>query len=355
MVDEIFPVPESELLYLRARLESCRYPDLTYLDGWQRGVDEHFFRELIEYWLDAYDWRQHESRILALPWETVACQEGILNIVHRCACPEAQAVVLLHGWPDSVLRFEKILPLLSDVAVVIPALPGFPFSHKLPASRTSVATMATLIGEAMAELGYSRYVVSGGDVGADVAECLATRFPDNVSALHLTNISPLHAVFADRQSLDAASLAYLSDVVLWQRSEGGYIAQQSTRPHTLAFALADSPAGLAAWIAEKLYYWSDIPFSKDDIITWVCAYWFTEKIGTSFIPYVDYERPADYVNTPTVISAFSNDIKPAPQSFIERFINVRAFRKHASGGHFAAWECPEEYVADLREALNLAL
>ena len=349
------PVPDSDLDDLHRRLAATRRPRLPQGVGWQRGVDADFLTDLLGSWRDRYDWRVHETRILRLPWEVVGSGERALNVVHqRAASPDAPVVVPLHGWPDSVLRFERVLPLLDDLNVVIPALPGFPFATELTKPGMGVDAMASLVADAMQALGYDRYVVSGGDVGGMVAEQLAVTHPDRVTALHLTNISPLHAVFADRSALDAEELAYLDTVATRQRTEGGYIAEQSTKPHTLAPALADSPTGLAAWIGEKLHSWSDAPFEQEDLLTWISAYWFTGTIGTSFTTYVESAMPVPYVPTPTVLSVFAHDINPAPRGFASRFVNVQEFIEHDNGGHFAAWEQPARYAEDLRRAIALA-
>jgi pimeloyl-ACP methyl ester carboxylesterase len=257
-----------------------------------------------------------------------------------------------------VLRFERLLPHLGDYHVVVPALPGFPFAPALGATGMSVARMAEVIAAGMAELGYERYVVSGGDVGGDVAELLAIAHPERVAALHLTNVSPRHAAGADPAGLAPEVRTYLVEAGQWFRTEGGYIAEQSTRPNTLAVGLSDSPAGLAAWIVEKLIGWSDTSggietaFTKDEILTWVTAYWLSTTIGTSFSPYVETVVFPARVETPSVVSAFAHDIKPAPRSYAEAFVNVREFIEHAEGGHFAAWEQPATYAADLARAVR---
>lgn len=348
-------VTDAELDDLQRRLAATRRARLPQGVGWARGTDVDFLTELLTHWRNHYDWRAHEARIQQLPWQAVGAGERAMHVLHqRAAAADAPVVVLLHGWPDSVLRFERVLPLLRDAHVVAPALPGFPFAPALTTPGMTTAAMAAMLADALHTLGYARYVISGGDVGADVAEQLAALQPQRVAALHLTNISPLHAVFANRAELDAAGQAYLDQVALWQRKEGAYIAQQSTRPHTLAPALADSPAGLAAWLAEKLNGWAETPLPLDDVLTWISAYWFSGCIGTSFAPYVEFAPPVPYVPTPTVLSVFRHDTKPAPRSFAERFVNVQGFIEHEHGGHFAAYEQPESYVQDVRRALALA-
>ncbi len=192
------------------------------------------------------------------------------------------------------------------------------------------------------------------DVGGTVAELTAAAHPDRVAALHLTNIAPQHAFSADPVELAPDAVAYLARCAQWFRTEGGYIAEQSTRPNTLAVALGDSPAGLAAWIVEKLESWSDdSAFTPDELLTWVTAYWVTGTIGTSFATYVEPVALPDRIDTPTVLSVFARDTKPEPRSYAEVFLNVCEYLEHPAGGHFSAWEQPEIYVEDLRRAVEL--
>lgn len=343
----------------RQRLRRTRHVTTPWSDEPARGVGGAHLEELLDRWADGYDWGAHERRIAALPWVTV--QAGgraggaALRAVHqRSADPGAPVVVLLHGWPDSVLRFERVLPLLTDLHVVVPALPGFPFAAPLAMTGMSVNRIAGIVADALQELGHPRYVVSGGDVGGTVAEILAADHPDRVAALHLTNIAPLHARTADPATLAPDAAAYLARAAQWFRTDGGYIAEQSTRPNTLAVALGDSPAGLAAWIVEKLQAWSDGPaFTVDELLTWVTAYWVTGTIGTSFATYVEPATLPGRIETPTVLSIFPRDLKPEPRSYAEAFLNVVDYVEHPAGGHFAAWEQPEAYARDVRRAVAL--
>jgi len=199
-------------------------------------------------------------------------------------------VLLLHGWPDSILRFERVLPLLADLHLVVPALPGFPFAAPVARRGMSAADMAEAIASAMASLGHDRYVLSAGDVGCDVAEVLAGAHPDRVAALHLTDVSQYRFLVDPPEDLSEAERAYVAHGHRWQAAEGGYMHEQSTKPHTLAVALGDSPAGLAAWILEKLRSWTDCGgdvgavFTHDELLTWITAYWVSGAVGTSFTP-----------------------------------------------------------------------
>ncbi|GAB3373029.1 epoxide hydrolase family protein [Amycolatopsis echigonensis] len=320
-----------------------------------RGITGARLDELLERWANGYDWGVHERRIGEFPWTTVQASDTELRVIHqRAADPGAPVAVLLHGWPDSVLRFERVLPLLADLHVVVPALPGFPFAAPLTMPGMSVNRIAGIVADALDELGYARYTVSGGDVGGTVAELLAAEHPDRVAALHLTNVAPQHAFTADPAKLAPDAKAYLDRAARWFRTEGGYIAEQSTRPNTLAVALGDSPAGLAAWIVEKLESWSDeSAFTADELLTWVTAYWVTGTIGTSFATYAEPATLPDRIDTLTVLSVFSRDIKPEPRSYAEAFLNIRAYVEHNAGGHFAAWEQPEAYASDLHRAVEL--
>jgi pimeloyl-ACP methyl ester carboxylesterase len=214
-----------------------------------------------------------------------------------CPAPQASSdaatVVLLHGWPDSVLRYERVLPLLSDLNVVVPALLGFPFAPPLTKPGMSIGAMAEVNEAVMSRLGYPKYIVSGGDVGSGVAEALAVRASHSVSALHLTDVFYTHQFMVGDADLAPQEQAYLAASQRWQMTEGAYALEQSSKPHTLAVALGDSPAGLLAWIVEKLRAWSDCSgdvesvFPREDLLTWVTAYWVTGTIGTSFSPYAE--------------------------------------------------------------------
>jgi pimeloyl-ACP methyl ester carboxylesterase len=181
----------------------------------------------------------HERRIDELPWRTVRAGGSELRMIHRRAeDPEAPVVVLLHGWPDSVLRFERVLPLLGDMHVVVPALPGFPFAPPLTENGMSANRIAGIVADALDELGYARYTLSGGDVGGIVAEILAGEHPDRVAALHLTNVAAARVATADPATLPADAAAYLGRVAQWRQ-----LSLVTTRGHQqLRLAYGDAAA-----------------------------------------------------------------------------------------------------------------
>ncbi|MFF0411313.1 epoxide hydrolase family protein [Kitasatospora sp. NPDC004745] len=340
---------------IRERLHRTRRVATPWSDDATRGIGGTRLDALLAHWEHGYDWAVHERRIHELPWRTLRAGGTELRVIHqRSTDPGAPVVVLLHGWPDSVLRFERVLPLLTDLHVVVPALPGFPFAAPLTTPGMSADRIAGIVADALEELGHPRYTLSGGDVGGTVAELLAARHPDRVAALHLTNTAPQRALTADPARLAPDAADHLRRSARWFRTEGGYIAEQSTRPNTLAVALGDSPAGLAAWIVEKLESWSDGPaFTADELLTWVSAYWVTGTIGTSFATYAEPVDLPARIETPTVLSVFAHDLKPEPRSYAEAFLNVRDYVEHPAGGHFAAWEQPAAYAEDVRRAVRL--
>lgn len=357
------PVAQAVLDDLRARLLAYRRVDLPSGFGWERGVDGDYLAELLDYWASSYNWREHEDQIRAWPWTLAATgTDTPIRMLHqRAEGPGAAAVLLLHGWPDSVLRFQKVLPMLTDVNLVVPALPGFPFAAPTRRRGLSAAAAAEAVAAAMAELGHDRFVVSAGDVGCNVAEVLAAEHPEAVSALHLTDVSQYRYLVNPPKDLTETERAYTEHGHRWQDAEGGYIHVQRTKPHTLAVGLGDSPAGLAAWILEKLRSWTDCGgdvekvFARDELLTWITAYWVSGAIGTSFTPYVESgAKPHVKIAAPAAFTIFPKDLVNAPREFAARFFDVRSWKEGAAGGHFAAWERPAEYVGGVRAALELA-
>ncbi|MRG60205.1 alpha/beta fold hydrolase [Agromyces sp. CFH 90414] len=350
------PVDQSVLDDLRERLRRTRWVPSVEIEGRNLGVDQAYLRDLVDDWAERYDWRTHEQRLLALPW-AVTGGERPLRSIHQRAAEDAPAVVLLHGWPDSFLRYDRVLPRLGDLNVVVPCLPGFPYAAGTAGA--GVPEMADLVIAAMAELGYDRYVVSGGDIGSSLAELIAHRHPDRVAALHLTDVPYTHLFTVDRSSLSDPERRYLEAGEQWQFTDGAYALEQSTRPNTLAVGLGDSPAGLAAWIVEKLRDWSDSDgdvetvFPREDLLTWLTLSWVTSSIGTSFASYADEGEPVgESIATPTVVTIFPKDLVTAPREFGERFFNLVEWTERPTGGHFGAWEDPAAFEAGVRAAVE---
>jgi pimeloyl-ACP methyl ester carboxylesterase len=344
-------VPDAVLADLADRLRRTRWPAVVEGVGWDRGTDPAFLRSLVAYWAEEFDWRAREAALNELPH----FRANGLHFLHQTGA--GLPVLLLHGWPDSFLRYVKVLPLLAGHPVIVPSLPGFGFSD--PPRHIGMSTrpaMADRMAELMAELGYERYVVSGGDIGSATAEAVAARHPGRVVGLHLTDVPFWRLFTIDPAELSPPERDFLAAGQDWSRREGGYQALQSTKPTTAAYGLGDSPVGLAGWIVEKLRSWSGdfAAFTRDEVLTHVTLYWVTNTIGSSFGPYV--ERPtvadnADPVRAPVAVSAFPAEPVSAPREYAERFYDLRQWIEHDRGGHFAAMEVPDLFAADLRTFL----
>jgi pimeloyl-ACP methyl ester carboxylesterase len=343
---------------LRARLRATRWPDAPEDAGWSMGTDLAYLRELVAYWADGFDWPAQEAALNRLPrFRTTVGGRGV-HVVHARAGGPALPLVLSHGWPDSFWRYTKVIPLLTDPPdpadafhVVVPDNPGYGYSDHPAVPLDSIA-VADLWAELMTALGYPRFGAAGGDLGSHVSRYLALNHPDRVVAVHRTDAGlPTH-VPAD---LTVEERDWLAGAGVWGATEGAYAAMHRTKPQTAAFGLTDSPAGLAAWIVEKMRAWSDgFRFTEDEILTNVTIYWLTGTIGSSMRMYranaaIPPEQLARRVEVPSGFAIFRGDVVRPPRAWLERTANVVRATEPARGGHFAAFEEPELYAQELRE------
>ena len=341
-------VSDDELTDLRSRLLLTRYA--TAEAPGESGIGPDRLREIVRYWLHDFDWREQERRLNAFPQYTADIGGQTVHFVHiRSAQPAARAIVLTHGWPYS---FAEMLPLaerLTEFDVIIPSLPGYVFSS-LPSTGPVIKSS---IGETWHELltsvlGYDTYLTYGEDVGAGVSDWLAASHPGSVAGIHST-----HAAFTpeSRRGGESAAETHFFDwfAAKWKRA-AGYSAIQATRPDTLAAALSDSPAGLAAWIIEKLEAWSDRSVGLDGHLTTVMLYWMSNSIGTSFRTYYDRDNLPDLpvIAVPAGVSVQVGESE-YPREMAERnYSDLRFFSKLPRGGHFTAAEVPDLLAADIR-------
>ena len=367
-------VSDEAIADLRDRLARTRFPDQAPGDPWAYGTDVGYLRQLVEYWRGAFDWRAEEARLNAFPqYKAPLC--GIdLHFLHvpgkgPAPCP----LLLLHGWPGSVFEFLELIPRLTDPArfggdpadaftVVAPSLPGYGLSFKSGQPRFGIKEIADCVAELMhGALGYTSFAVQGGDWGAITASRLGYAHPEKLIGIHLN----LLAIRRDQQDVAKPTpeeQAYLDQRAIWLREETGYSWIQGTKPQTLAFALSDSPAGLAAWIVEKFRTWSDCgsnietAFTRDRLLANISFYWFTGAIGSSFWPYYAVRhRPwplpdGQTVDVPTGYAQFPGEILRPPRSLAERtYTDIRRWTAMPRGGHFAALEQPEALANEVRE------
>jgi pimeloyl-ACP methyl ester carboxylesterase len=370
-------VPQSVLDDLHERLARTRWAN-GIDDGWDRGMSPRYLHELMEYWRTRFDWRAQEAAINRLPqFRAVVHGVGIHYIHVRGSGARPLPLVLTHGFPDSFVRFLKLIPLLTDPAahggdpadafdVVVPSLPGYAFSDP-PAKAGGTFGIGDLWHELMTRtLGYEYFGAHGGDWGSTVTEHLARSHAAAVVGIHLTDV-PFWHTFRKPDAPSAAERAYFERIETWIQKEGAYALIQGTRPSSLAPGLVDSPVGLAAWIVEKFQRWSDCRgdiesrFTKDELLTNLTVYWATRTIGSSFLPYADFTTSGALTwmvegfkqwmgskAVPAAFAMFPKDLSHPPREWAERFFDVRRWTEMPRGGHFAAMEEPGLLAEDLR-------
>ncbi|MGW4058670.1 epoxide hydrolase family protein [Amycolatopsis sp. NPDC004747] len=354
---------EGDVADLRERLRRTRWPEAETVDDWSQGVPLAYVRELCRDWGEEYDFG-FARRLNAFP-QFRATVDGVgLHFLH-VRSPEADALplVLTHGWPGSVFEFLDVLGPLTDPAghggdpadafhVVVPSLPGFGWSDK-PALK--IRRVAELWDQLMTSLGYDRYGAQGGDWGAAVANALARS--GHVAGVHV-NFAPVRMDTADPTPGERRALADLEE---FRRSGSGYAAQQGTRPQTLGYGLTDSPAAQAAWIAEKLWAWTDHKGNLEDavdrrrILDAISVYWFTATAASSARMYWENnDRDLSTVEVPAGVSVFPKEIvRPSRRQAEQRYTDLRWFEELPAGGHFAALEQPELFVEQVRGFFRL--
>jgi epoxide hydrolase len=367
-------VPQADLDDLRDRLARTRWPAEPAGIGWSRGVPVGYLRELAEYWRTAYDWRQHEARLNRLPQFTTTIDGANLHFVHvRSPEPEATPLLLIHGWPGSVVELQELIGPLTDPAahggdpadafhVVVPSIPGFGFSGPLAETGWTHTRIARAYTELMERLGYDRYGVQGGDVGAFEGPLVGRLAPDHVIGVHANALVTFPSGDpAELEGLTEAEQQRLARMKHFQDEMMGYSHIQGTRPQTLAYALNDSPAGQLAWIVEKFKEWTDpsaeLPedaVDRDHLLTNVSIYWFTGTAGSSANVYYETYHdpgmfaPAERGTVPTGVAvSLTQDV--AIRGLAERDHNVVHWTEFEPGGHFAAMEAPEFLVGDVRQ------
>ena len=358
---------------LRERLARTRFPDQASGEPWSVGTDVGYLKQLVAYWQASFDWRAQEARLNAFAQYKLPLHGIDLHFLHvQGQGPKPMPLLLSHGWPGSVFEFLDIIPRLTDPArfggdpadaftVVAPSLPGYGLSFAPGQARFSVEMIADCFRDLMTGvLGYERFAAQGGDWGAFITSRLGAVHADKLIGIHLNFL----AVRRDPKMLSNPTLeeqAFLRELEVWLKEETGYQWIQGTRPQTLAFALNDSPSGLAAWIVEKFRAWSDCAgdvesvFTRDELLANISLYWFTGAIGASFWPY--YARmhgpwpvPEGGVGVPMGYAAFPREILRPPRSVAQKvYTDIRRWTSMPRGGHFAAMEQPEALAREIVE------
>lgn len=360
-------VPQAVLDDLTRRLAETRWPEPLPGAGWDYGANVEYVRELCDYWRTGYDWRAAERRLNAHP-QFVSEVDGVdIHYWHvRGEGDNPFPLLLIHGWPGSIVEFEALIdPLTRPSAyggsakdafdVVIPALPGFGFGGKPRERGWGIARIGAAFDRLMAEeLGYRKYGVQGGDWGGITAAKMGSAHADQVAGIHLNFViagPPTEMTAADHAAADVRNA--------FQAQETGYSNVQGTKPDSLTVAQTDSPAGLAAWIVEKFRVWSDCDgdveraFSKDTLLTNLMFYWAPNAIASAARIYYEAMRdPTSFrypkVEVPTGVAVFPKEPWRAPRTWAEPRFNITRWTEMPRGGHFAALEVPELLIEDVR-------
>jgi pimeloyl-ACP methyl ester carboxylesterase len=362
-------VPQATLDDLHERLNRTRWPSAAPVGGWSQGTNIAYLRSLIDYWRDGFDWRRQERRMNNLPQFCTEIDGVRIHFLHiRGRGPNPMPLILTHGWPSTFDEFSRLIPMLTNPGsdseisfdVVVPSLPGFGFSTPLPPPGPQSIRIASLWAKLMTErLGYKRFCAHGGDIGAGVTNRLAQNHAAVLYGVHVMSLFPPW-LGTGSPPLTASESRYRGILNAWGEEEGAYEHLQNTRPQTLAYAMHDSPAGMAAWIVEKLHNWSDCGgnietrFSKDEVLSGLTLYWATETFASSVRLYYDSVHtpttigPATKVDSPTAIALTTELVNKAPREWAERtYTNIQHWTEFPRGGHFMAHEEPELLAADL--------
>jgi pimeloyl-ACP methyl ester carboxylesterase len=358
---------------LKQRLARTRWPDQAPGPAWATGTDLSWLKSLTAYWRDGFDWRAQEALLNAWPQWTCRVHGIDLHWLQaQGRGPAPLPLLLSHGWPGSVFEFIDILPLLADPAahggdaadaftVIAPSLPGYGLSFSPGQPRFSIEQIADCLATLMADvLGHRRFATQGGDWGAYISARMGYAHPDKTIGVHL-NLMPTPRDPGVVMPPTPENERYLAQLQHWLKEESGYSLEQATRPQTLAYALTDSPAGLAAWIAEKFRTWSDCDgdidgvFSRDRLLANISLYWFTGAIGSSFWPYYARQHGGwpipvgATVDVPVAYCDFPREIVNPPRSLAERtYKDIRRWTRMPRGGHFAAMEQPQALAEEIR-------
>ncbi|KAH9066051.1 Alpha/Beta hydrolase protein [Lactarius deliciosus] len=372
----IIAVSDDALALLKRKLDDTRLPDEVNAAEWDYGAPLADIKRLTNRWKEGYDWRTHERKLNALPMftRTIAVDGfGGLNVhyVHqKSAAKGAIPLLFVHGWPGSFLEVTKVLPLLTAVSadhpsfhVVAPSLPGYAWSEGVLKQGFNAKHYAELFNKLMISLGYIEYVTQGGDWGHILTLTTASLYgPKHVKASHTnlpicepptvgTPIVLLQCLIASFTSCEREAAAASQDFF---KSGMGYFHEQSTKPQTLGYSLADSPVGLLAWIYEKLITWTDsYPWTDDEVLTWISIYWFS-RAGPAASIRIYYEIGDAVVGFPKTtipvgLSFFPKELARLPKVLLRSKGRIVFESEHEAGGHFAAYEQPEALVGDLRK------
>jgi pimeloyl-ACP methyl ester carboxylesterase len=380
-------IPEEQIDDLRRRIAATRWPSKELVPDRSQGVQLSTLQELARYWVTDYDWRKAEAKLNALPQFTTEIDGVEIHFIHvKSAQENALPLIMTHGWPGSVIELLEVVGPLTDPTahggdaedafdLVLPSLPGYGFSGEPTEVGWDFGRTAHAWAELMQRLGYTRYVAQGGDLGAIVTDVMGRQAPEGLLGIHMNllvttlgaPVPPPGDTEEERAALDAINT--------FTTSGFGYFLEQSTRPQTIGYAVLDSPVALAAWILDHdtdSYYKISRAFvddeptghlTRDRIVDNVTLYWLTGTGASAARLYWELGRaqalaaaagqaPPE-VSLPVGFTTFPGEIFQAPRSWVEKsYPNLTYFNEVDRGGHFAAWEEPEVFSAEVRAAFR---
>jgi microsomal epoxide hydrolase len=364
-------VPETTLSRILERISHAHMPQSSYGAEWRYGVDAEWFKSLVGYWRTDFDWRRVEHKLNMTPQHTVEVRGVPVHFARLKPSARRHPLpfLLLHGWPYT---FATMLPLAQKLAeagfeVIVPSLPGYGFSPSPDKEVRGLRFIGERISALMETLGFSRYLVHGGDHGAVIADWLAIDVSERIAGIHANSIGFRHAgaEFGTGQTgvADATEeeKAYVKAEVERMDSESAYFRLQSTRPETITYALADSPVGWAAYMLDKWQKWTSggprefiKAYPRDQLLTEVMIYLVTDTVATSMWPYAGFSlepfglQPGQTLEAPFGYSSFDDPLLPRmPRRFIERSRpHIKLWREHEKGGHFPMLTATETLARD---------
>lgn len=344
---------------LRERVLKSRWNQAAPIGNWSLGTPANDLRRVTEYWVNDYDWKKKETELNRYPQYLCDIDGVRIHFFHIPAIAEnAPTILMCHGWPDSFLRYAKTFSLLEDYNLVVPSMPGFAFSGLPAKGFSSNSEVADMWHKQMTDiLGYQSYFVTGGDMGRGVACYLASRYPQEVRGLFLTDLGFAKDIVASSDSsLSPEELEYKDAATRWMRYDGAYIGIQSTKPLSLGYGLSDSPVGMAGWLLEKFHDWSDWQrFGIDDLCDNLTLYWMCDCAATSIRMYHGNTftlPPMGEIAQPVGVAQFPKDILPVPRTWIERHYHLIQYSEMPYGGHFTAMEAPQPFAQALKEFIG---
>jgi pimeloyl-ACP methyl ester carboxylesterase len=361
-------IPQASIDDLKNRLKQTRFPDRETPDDWSQGIPLAYVQELRDYWLNEYDWPTRQEHLNQWPGFMANLQGLDIHFLHiRSKHDSARPLILTHGWPGSIIEFQKVIGPLSDPEahggkpsdafhLVVPTLPGFGFSGKPTEPGWNIEKIAGAWNELMLQLGYDRYYAQGGDWGSIVTTMIGIQNLGNCEAIHVNMpiVGPDPETMSDLTPEEQSALAGMK---FYQDHDSGYSKQQSTRPQTLGYGLADSPIGQAAWVIEKFYQWMDCDghpenvVSRNELLDNVMMYWLPDAGASSARIYWESfgSTSQDSLSLPVGCSIFPKEIFRTSERWAKkRFTNLIHFNVLDKGGHFAAFEQPETFVNEIR-------